>query len=100
MGIGPLFAFMGGRLGGRFPKKSIIIIGNLDIVLLAFSGIYSTIWLSGLLFIGGWWFRYLRTPPPRALLVQVSAPELRAKVFGFLHALDIGGGILSIVVAI
>lgn len=99
-GVGSLFAFVGGRLGDRLPKKLIIIIGNLGILLLALSGISSTIWLSGLLFMGGWWFRYLRTPPRRALLVQVTAPEHRTKVFGFLHALDIGGGLLSIIAAI
>ena len=99
-GVGSLFAFVGGRLGDRLPKKPIIIIGNLGILLLAVSGISSTIWISGLLFMGGWWFRYLRTPPRRALLVQVTAPEHRTKVFGFLHALDIGGGLLSIIAAI
>ena len=99
-GVGSLFAFVGGRLGDRLPKKPIIIIGNLGILLLALSGISSTIWMSGLLFMGGWWFRYLRTPPRRALLVQVTAPEHRTKVFGFLHALDIGGGLLSIIAAI
>jgi len=99
-GIGSLFAFLGGRLGDLLPKKPIIIIGNLGILLLALSGISSTIWISGLLFMGGWWFRYLRTPPRRALLVQVTAPEHRTKVFGFLHALDIGGGLLSIIAAI
>lgn len=99
-GVGSLFAFVGGRLGDRLPKKPIIIIGNLGILLLALSGISSTIWISGLLFMGGWWFRYLRTPPRRALLVQVTAPEHRTKVFGFLHALDISGGLLSIIAAI
>jgi len=99
-GIGSLFAFVGGRLGDRLPKKPIIIVGNLGILLLALSGLSSTIWISGLLFMGGWWFRYLRTPPRRALLVQVTAPQNRIKVFGFLHALDIGGGVLSIIAAI
>jgi MFS family permease len=99
-GVGSLFAFVGGRLGDRISKKTIIIIGNLGILLLALSGLSSTIWISGLLFMGGWWFRYLRTPPRRALLVQVTAPQNRTKVFGFLHALDIGGGVLSIIAAI
>lgn len=99
-GVGSLFALVGGKLGDKFPKKTIIIIGNLGILLLAFSGISSTLWISGLLFMGGWWFRYLRTPSRRALLVQVTAPEHRTKVFGFLHGLDIGGGLLSIIFAI
>jgi hypothetical protein len=99
-GIGSLFAFLGGRLGDRLPKKPIIIAGNLGILLLAVSGIPTTPWVTGLLFMTGWWFRYLRTPPRRALLTQVTAPEYRTKVFGFLHALDIGGGMFSIIAAI
>ncbi len=99
-GIGSLFASFGGRLGDRFPKKLVIIAGNLGILLLAFSGLSRIIWISGLLFMTGWWFRYLRTPSRRALLVQVTQPQYRAKVFGFLHALDIGGGLLSIIIAV
>lgn len=99
-GIGSLFALVGGKLGDRFAKKPIIIIGNLGILVMALSGLSATVWISGLLFMAGWWFRYLRSPPRRALLVQVTAPEHRARVFGFLHALDIGGGMLSIIAAI
>lgn len=99
-GVGSLFALIGGKLGDKLPKKPIIIIGNLGIMLLAFSGVSHQVWISGLLFMGGWWFRYLRTPPRRALLVSSTKPEYRSKVFGFLHALDIGGGLLSIVGAI
>lgn len=99
-GIGSLFAFLGGRLGDKLPKKPIIIVGNLGILSLALSGVSHTIWISGLLFMVGWWFRYLRTPPRRALLVTSTAPKHRTKVFGFLHALDIGGGLLSIIAAV
>ncbi|MDH7482529.1 MAG: MFS transporter [Armatimonadota bacterium] len=99
-GVGSLFAFVGGWLGDRLPKKPIIIIGNLGILLLAFSGLSSTAWISGLLFVAGWWFRYLRTPPRRALLAQVTDQRFRTKVFGFLHALDIGGGLISVIAAI
>ncbi len=99
-GIGSLFAFVGGRLGDRLPKKPIIIVGNLGILLLALSGTPTTPWVSGLLFMAGWWFRYLRTPPRRALLTQVTPPDSRTKVFGFLHVLDIGGGMVSVAAAI
>lgn len=99
-GIGSLFAFLGGRLGDRLPKKPVIILGNLGILFLAASGIPTTPWISGLLFMAGWWFRYLRTPPRRALLAQVTQSDYRTKVFGFLHVLDIGGGMLSIIAAI
>ncbi len=99
-GVGSLFAFLGGRLGDRVNKKKLLIIGNLGILFLALSGSFSSIWLSGLAFILGWWFRYLRTPARRALLVRVTKPENRIKTFGFLHALDIGGGLISVIVAI
>ncbi|HET6384287.1 MAG TPA: MFS transporter [Armatimonadota bacterium] len=99
-GLGSLFALLGGRLGDRLPKKPIIIAGNLGILALAFSGLPHVIWESGLLFMVGWWCRYLRTPPRRALLVQVTPHEYRSRVFGFLHALDIGGGLVSILAAI
>ncbi len=99
-GVGSLFAYLGGRLGDKLPKKPIILIGNLGILCLAFSGIPSSLLPSGLLFMGGWWFRYFRTPPRRAMIITTTDPEHRTKVFGFLHALDIGGGMLSIVAAV
>lgn len=99
-GVGSLFAFIGGRLGDQLPKKAIILVGNVGILLLAFSGMSHNLIISGLLFMGGWWFRYLRTPSRRALLVMVTSPKNRTKVFGFLHSLDIGGGVLSITAAI
>jgi len=99
-GIGSLLAFLGGWLGDRIPKKRIVIVGNLGILLLATSGLTSSIWASGILFMLGWWFRYLRTPPRRAMLVNVTPKEHHSKVFGFLHLLDIGGGLVSILLAI
>lgn len=38
-GISSLFSFLGGGLGDHLPKKPIIIIGYLGILLLVFSGI-------------------------------------------------------------
>lgn len=99
-GIGSLFAYVGGRAGDRFDKKYVSIAGNIFIPLMSLSGLTHTLWLSAVLFILGWWARYFRTPARRALLVNVSEPEKRAKAFGFLHALDIAGGMLSAGIAI
>jgi MFS family permease len=99
-GIGSFFAYIGGRAGDRFDKKQIALLGNIFIPLMAFSGLTHLVWLSGVLYILGWWARYFRTPARRALLVNVSPREFRAKVFGFLHALDIGGGMLSALIAL
>lgn len=99
-GVGSFFAYLGGKAGDRFDKKTISILGNIFIPLMSLSGLSHAIWLSGALFVLGWWARYFRTPARRALLVQVSPHEYRAKVFGFLHALDIAGGMLSALFAL
>lgn len=99
-GAGSLFAYVGGRAGDHFDKKTISILGNLFIPLMSFSALSHNIFLCGALFVLGWWARYFRTPARRALLVQVSPHEYRARVFGFLHALDIAGGMLSALLAL
>jgi MFS family permease len=99
-GGGSLFSWLGGLAGDRFDRKAVAIAGNALIPLMAFSGVPHRMWLSALLFIGGWWARYFRTPARRALLVNVTAPTERAFAFGFLHALDIGGGMLSALLAL
>ncbi len=99
-GAGSFFAYFGGKLGDKIDKKTIAIIGNIFIPLMSLSGLTHMIWLSGLLFILGWWARYFRTPARRALLVTVSKPEYRSNIFGFLHALDIGGGLASTLLAL
>lgn len=99
-GAGSLFAYIGGLAGDRFDKKYVAIAGNTFIPLMAFSGLASSLWLSALLFILGWWARYFRTPARRALLVHVTRKEERSYAFGVLHALDIGGGMLSAFLAL
>jgi MFS family permease len=99
-GVGSFFAYIGGRFGDRYDRKTISLLGNIFIPFMSFSGLTHVIWLSGLLFILGWWARYFRTPTRRALLVDVSPPEHRSKIFGFLHALDIAGGMLSALLAL
>ncbi len=99
-GVGSFFAFIGGKAGDKYDRKTVAILGNLFIPLMSLSGLFRNVWLCGVLFILGWWARYFRTPARRALLVEVSPPDLRSKAFGFLHALDIGGGILSALLAL
>jgi MFS family permease len=99
-GAGSFFAYLGGLAGDRFDKKHVSIAGNLFIPLMAFSGLAGSLWLSALFFILGWWARYFRTPARRALLVHVTPAEDRGYVFGVLHGLDIGGGMLSALIAL
>ena len=99
-GVGSFFAYFGGKLGDKIDKKTVAILGNTFIPLMSFSALTHTLWLSGLLFILGWWARYFRSPARRALLVTVSKPEYRSNVFGLLHALDIGGGMISVIFAL
>jgi MFS family permease len=99
-GGGSFISYVGGRAGDRFDRKSVAIAGNVFIPLMAFSGIAPGLWLAAALFILGWWARYFRTPARRALLVNVTHPQERGMAFGFLHALDIGGGMLSALAAL
>lgn len=99
-GLGSLFAYLGGRLGDRYGKKRVVLLGNSLIPLLSLSGLPSTPIASGLLFTAGWWSRNFRTPPRRALLIESSSREHASKVFGFLHALDVGGGMISVGLAV
>src|SRR5579884_574902 len=95
-GAGSFWSFVGGKLGDLHSKKLLSIAGNLMIPLMSFSVLAGNIAIIALLFIFGWWGRYFRTPTRRAWLVEVTEPDYRAKVFGFLHALDIGGGIIAV----
>ena len=95
-GVGSVFSLFGGRLGDRHGKKTIALIGNLLIPLMSVSVLFPNLILLGALFVFGWWARYFRTPARRAWLVEVSNPSYRSKIFGFLHALDIGGGIIAV----
>ena len=99
-GGGAFISYLGGVSGDRFDKKAVSIAGNSLIPLMALSGLAHALWLSGLLFILGWWARYFRSPSRRALLVNVTPPEVRGRAFGVLHALDIGGGMLSAMFAL
>jgi len=99
-GGGSLVSYIGGLAGDRFDRKAIAIAGNALIPLMAFAGIAHGLWAGAVLFILGWWARYFRSPARRALLVNVTPPQERSLAFGFLHALDIGGGMLSALLAL
>ncbi|MDG6971537.1 MAG: MFS transporter, partial [Nitrososphaerota archaeon] len=99
-GVGSLFSLVGGQMGDRHGKKAVSLAGNLLIPLMSVSVLFSNVFLVGALFVFGWWARYFRTPARRAWLVEVSAPTHRSKVFGFLHALDVGGGMIAVVYSI
>jgi MFS family permease len=99
-GGGSLVSYFGGLAGDRFDRKVIAIAGNALIPLMAFAGLAHDLWSSAAFFILGWWARYFRTPARRALLVQATPPGDRSMAFGVLHALDIGGGMLSALLAL
>lgn len=95
-GVGSLFALVGGKAGDKYGKKRASIAGNLLIPLMSVSVLFPSVVAVGALFVFGWWARYFRTPARRAWLVEVSDPTRRSKVFGFLHALDVGGGMIAV----
>ncbi len=92
-GGGALFSYLGGRLGGKIGHRRLAIIGNALIPILSLAAlVHSPAAAIGLL-TGGWWARNLRSPSRRVMLVEAVPDETaRARAFGFLHALDVGGG--------
>lgn len=96
-GGGAVFAYIGGRLGVRYSRKWLAVLGSAFIILMPLVGLTTSIVLAVSLFAGGWWARNFRSPPRRAMLADSSKKQDLGKTFGFLHALDIGGGALSVV---
>ncbi len=94
-GGGSLIAYFGSKLGDRVGHRKLAIIGNLAIPLLSLSALFSSPVAAVGLFCGGWWARNLRTPSRRVMLQRSTTETTRTKAFGFLHSLDIGGGILA-----
>ncbi len=97
-GGGALLAYVGGVLSDRYSRKWIAIAGSAVILLMSAIGLTVSPVIAVALFTGGWWGRNFRVPPRRAMLTDASRKEDLGKVFGFLHALDIGGGMLAVVV--
>jgi hypothetical protein len=71
------------------------VVGNAFIPLMALAALSPVPAVAVALLVAGWWSRNLRTPPRRAMLTETVAPHDRARAFGFLHALDVGGGMLA-----
>lgn len=94
-GPGAVIAYLGGRLGDRFGRKRIAVLGNGLIPLLSFTGVVVSIASAIGLFVTGWWARNFRSPARRAMLTEVVEPARESQAFGLLHALDIGGGLLA-----
>ena len=95
-GGGAVFSYMGAKIGSRIGHKRLALIGNSAIPLLSLCGLIANpAWAIGFL-VGGWWSRNLRSPSRRVMLVEaVPDKTVRAKAFGFMHALDIGGGVMA-----
>ncbi|MDA8074985.1 MAG: MFS transporter [Actinomycetota bacterium] len=95
-GGGTLFAWLGALLGDRIGHRRVAIGGNALIPLLSLSALWANPAVAIGLLCAGWWARNLRTPSRRVMLVEAAPDEAdRSSVFGFLHALDIGGGALA-----
>ncbi|EQD44712.1 major facilitator superfamily MFS_1 [mine drainage metagenome] len=97
-GGGSLLGYVGGRLSDRYGRKRIAILGNALIPILSLSGIATSFYESAVLFSGGWLSRNFRSPARRALISDEAKDSNRGKIFGFLNALDVGGGVASIIV--
>ncbi len=96
-GGGAVFAYFGGVLGIRHSRKRLAAAGSAFIILMSLVGLAFSPVLAIALFCGGWWGRNFRVPPRRAMLADAAKREDTGKAFGFLHALDIGGGMFAVV---
>lgn len=97
-GGGALFAYCAGLLGNRYSRKWLAVLGSAFILLMPLVGLTVNPIIAITLFATGWWARNFRIPPRRSMLADMSRKENMGKVFGFLHALDIGGGMISVAI--
>jgi hypothetical protein len=65
------------------------------IPLLSLSALVVIPWEAVALFDLGWLSRNLRSPSRRVMLTQNVDEQHRSHAFGFLHGLDVGGGVLA-----
>lgn len=99
-GLGTVASLLGGRLADRVGRKPVAVGGNLGILLLAAIGLATSVPVVVLLFVLGWLARNFRSPVRRAMLTEVVEPAWRRDAFGLLHAIDVGGGMLSALAAL
>ncbi|MEM0157974.1 MAG: MFS transporter [Thermoplasmataceae archaeon] len=99
-GIGSLFSYFGGRVGDRIGNKKTAILGNIFIPVLSLTGLAETVPQAIAIRAAGWYMRNFRSPSRRVLLADSVSEENRGKAFGFLHGLDVGGGLLSTILLI
>ncbi|MEM3177721.1 MAG: MFS transporter [Candidatus Micrarchaeaceae archaeon] len=99
-GFGAFLGYIGGRLSDRYGRKKIAIIGNSIIPVLSLTGLASTFSEAAALFSTGWLFRNFRSPARRAMISEETNSKNKGRVFGFLNALDVGGGVVSVVMLI
>ncbi len=96
-GVGALFSYLGGIIADKYGAKKTAIIGNSLIPLLSFMGLISSYFVAGALYLSGWWSRDFRSPPRRAMVSEAAEGKYKIKAYGVLHALDLGGGAVSLV---
>jgi MFS family permease len=94
-GPGALVAYAGGRLGDKTDHRRVAIFGNILIPILSLAGLVAVPWEAITLFVLGWLPRNLRSPSRRVLMTRSVTTVNRPRAFGFLHALDVGGGVLA-----
>lgn len=94
-GPGALAAYWGGRWGDRWDHQKLAILGNLLIPVLSLAGLAVLPWQAVALFVVGWLARNLRSPSRRVMVTRSVKAVYHNQAFGFLHALDVGGGMLS-----
>ncbi len=94
-GGGSLAAYVGGRLGDRAGHRRVALWGNSFIPLLSLSAVVAAPVSAVSLLTLGWWARNLRTPSRRVMLTRVVESRDQGAAFGFLHGLDVGGGMLA-----
>ncbi len=97
-GGGALFAYYAGILGNRYSRKWLAVLGSVFILLMPLVGLTINPLIAIALFALGWWARNFRVPPRRSMLTDQTKKENLGNVFGFLQALDIGGGMISVVI--
>lgn len=97
-GFGAVLGYLGGRLADKSGRKKVAVAGNALIPLLSFSGLATSAYEASALFSAGWLSRNFRSPARKALISEEINEDNRGRVFAFLNALDVGGGVCSIII--